>query len=318
MGRVLRQPSPELPSGEGIWHNLKILWRLIRAWGVADARLSARFGDIETVIRTDPDGYFRLALDLPQAPPTDRLWHKVTVRLQEPTTIEVEGDVFIPRDDCSFVVISDIDDTVMHTGVANKLMMMWRLFVQGAESRAAFPGMASFLAALHQGGVQQDANPMLYVSRAPWAIYGVLDRFFNAHSIPVGPILFLREWGLTLQHPLPRRGKGHKIGLIRQMIDHYQDLPFVLIGDSGQRDPETYAEIIKSFPNRVLAVYIRNVSNNAKRDQVIGRLADDFADSGSSFVLASNTLAMAEHAANQGLIAKAALADIAAEIETTP
>ncbi len=318
MGRVLRQPAPPPPGGEGLWHNLKILWRLIRAFGIADARLSARFGDIETVISTDRYGYFRLDLELHRPPPTDRLWHNVTIRLQEPVTIEVDGDVFIPRDDCGFVVISDIDDTVMHTGVANKLRMMWRLFVQGAESRTAFPGMASFLSALHQGGTQQHANPMLYVSRAPWAIYGVLDRFFNAHGIPAGPILFLREWGLTLQHPLPRRGKGHKIGLIRQMITHYQDLPFILIGDSGQRDPEIYAEIIKSFPNRVLAVYIRDVSNDAKRQQVIGRIADDLAESGTSFMLASSTLAMAEHAAAQGLIAKASLADIAADFDGVP
>lgn len=318
MGRVLRQASPETSGGLGLWHNLKMLWRLVRAWGIADARLSARYGDIETVIDTDKDGYFHLDLKLPEPPPTDRLWHQVAIRLLEPAAIEVEGDVFIPRENCSFVVISDIDDTVMHTGVANKLMMMWRLFVQGAESRTAFPGMASFLGALHQGRMQQDANPMLYVSRAPWAIYGVLERFFNAHDIPAGPILFLREWGLTLQHPLPRRGKGHKIGLIRQMITHYQDLPFILIGDSGQRDPEIYAEIIKSFPNRVIAAYIRDVSDDPKRGQAISRIADDLAASGCSFMLASNTLAMAQHAAAQGLIAEAALADIAADIKTGP
>lgn len=315
---MLREPSKAGPGGEGLWYNLKILWRLMRAWGIANARLSARFGDIETVIRTDPDGYFRLDLDLPEPPPADRLWHQVAIRLDEPTTIEVEGDVFIPSDNCSFVVISDIDDTVMHTGVANKLMMMWRLFVQGAESRTAFPGMASFLSALHQGRMQRDANPMLYVSRAPWAIYGVLARFFNSHGIPAGPVLFLREWGLTLQHPLPRRGKGHKIGLIRQMITHYEDLPFILIGDSGQRDPEIYAEIIKNFPNRVLAVYIRDVSDDPKRRQAISRMAGNLEGAGPSFLLASNTMAMAEHAADLGLIARAALAEIAVDIEATP
>ena len=318
MGRVLRQPSQGISGGDGLLYNLKVLWRRMRAWGIADARLSARFGGIETVISTDPDGYFRVDLELPEPPPTDRLWHQVSVRLDEPAVIEVEGDVFIPRDRCSFVVISDIDDTVMRTGVANKLMMMWRLFLHGADSRTAFPGMAAFLSALHQGRMRQDTNPMLYVSRAPWAIYGVLDRFFNAHGIPIGPILFLREWGLTLQHPLPRRGKGHKIGLIRQMITHYEGLPFILIGDSGQHDPEIYAEIIKSFPNRVLAVYIRDVSHDPKRRQAISRMADHLEGDGPSFFLASSTLAMAEHAADLGLIATEALADIAADIKAAP
>jgi phosphatidate phosphatase APP1 len=97
--------------------------------------------------------------------------------------METEGDVFIQPSDCRFVVISDIDDTVMHTGVANKIMMMWRLFAEGAESRVAFPDMAALLNALHRGPNDSDSNPMLYVSRAPWSISSVLDSFFNMHSI---------------------------------------------------------------------------------------------------------------------------------------
>ena len=318
MGRVLREPSSALPDGQGLWSSLRILWRRIRAWGIEHAVLTARFGDVGTTIETDRDGYFKLDLELSTPPPTDRLWHQVTLRLNEPTIVDVQGDVFIPRADCSFAVISDIDDTVMQTGVANKVRMMLRLFMQGADSRTAFPGMAAFLRALHLGHERKDANPMLYVSRAPWAIYGVLDRFFNLHEIPVGPILFLRDWGLTLQHPLPRRGKGHKIGHIRTMIEHFQGLSFVLIGDSGQHDPEIYAEMVASFPDRVLAVYIRDVSDDPRRDRAIRDLGDDLASSGSSLILAADTMAMARHAAENGLIAKTALADIEAEVASAP
>ena len=135
--------------------------------------------------------------------------------------------------------------------------------------------------------------------------------------IPVGPILFLRDWGLTLQHPLPRRGKGHKIGLIRQMITHYTAHRFILIGDSGQRDPEIYADIVHHFPDRVLAVYIRNVSGDPKRDRAIERLATELAKNGSSLLLAADSLAMAEHAVKRGFIAEATLGKIAAETETS-
>jgi len=318
MGRVFREPSKVRPRGQGLRHQLRMIWRLMRAWGIENVELSARFGKAEKTIRTDRDGYFRLDLALPEPPPSDRSWHQVTLRLEDPIAIEVEGEVFIPRSNCRFVVISDIDDTVMHTGVANKLMMMRRLFAEGADSRTAFPGMASFLRALHQGRQLDDANPMLYVSRAPWAIYGVLDRFFNHHDIPVGPILFLRDWGLTLQHPLPRRGKGHKISLIRQMIDHYDGLPFILIGDSGQRDPEIYVEIVRCFPNRINTVYIRDVSDDPQRHQAIKRMAADLAENGSSLLLASDSLAMARHAADQGFIAETALNAIAAETKAAP
>ena len=173
--------------------------------------------------------------------------------------MRASGQVFIPPAQCRCVVISDIDDTVMRTGVANKLKMLWRLFVADAASRVAFPGAAALYRALHAGAAGNEANPMLYVSRAPWGIYEMLTEFFHRHAIPEGPVMFLREWGLSWRHPLPRRAEDHKRDLIDHMLRLYADLPFVLIGDSGQHDPEVYAEIVAEHPGRVVAVYIRNV-----------------------------------------------------------
>src|SRR5690606_19716965 len=143
-----------------------------------------------------------------------------------------------------FAVISDIDDTVMHTGVANKLGMMWRLFVQDSKSRTVFPGVSALYRALHAGASGDDGNPMLYVSRAPWGIYDVLEEFFRRHGIAEGPILILREWGVSWRNPVPRRAEDHKRVLIEAIMDLYSDLPFVLIGDSGQHDPWVYREAV--------------------------------------------------------------------------
>jgi phosphatidate phosphatase APP1 len=211
------------------------------------------------------------------------------------------------------VVISDIDDAVMHTGVASKLLMLWRLFAQGARSRVAFPGVAAFLRALHAGVSGAEHNPMLYVSRAPWTNYEVLDAFFGLHGIPVGPLLFLREWGLTVRSPLPRRGKGHKLELIRNMLRLYRELPFVLVGDSGQRDPEIYARVVRENPGRVLAVYVRNVSRDPARVRAIEALAGEVAAAGSGLLLAADSVAMAGHAAAHGLIGAAGLAEVRSE-----
>lgn len=313
MGRVFHEQPPAAGSKGGFGLKLAVLWRLIRRWGIANARLVARFGDAVQEIHTDQDGYFEVRLQAAPPTPGDDNWHQVGLTLTEPTRIETVADVFIAPSSCRFVVISDIDDTVMHTGVANKLMMMWRLFVQGAESRAAFPGMAAFLRALYRGAGARDGNPLLYVSRAPWSIYGVLEAFFQQHDIPIGPILFLREWGITLQSPLPRSGKGHKLKLIRDILSLHGDLPFVLIGDSGQRDPEIYASIVHANPGRALAVYIRKVGANPNRDQAIEALSAEIAAAGGSLVLAADTMAMAKHAASHGLIDEQALGDLYAE-----
>jgi phosphatidate phosphatase APP1 len=287
--------------------------RLLRR-GIGNAVLMARFGGAEQQVTTDRDGYFRVHLRPAQLPSSNCLWHRLDLELVRPidATAKAEGDLFVPPRTARYVVISDIDDTVMYTGVANKVEMLWRLFVQGARSRVAFPGVAAFYNALHRGASGAELNPMLYVSRAPWSLYEVLDEFFNLHGIPVGPILFLREWGLSLHHPLPRRAKDHKLALIRHMLSLYGDLPFILIGDSGQRDPEIYAQLVREYPRRVLAIYIRNVSRHPERPRAVETLAGEVVEAGSSLLLAADSFGMAEHAAERGLISSEALSVIIA------
>jgi len=315
IGRVFKQPTFGSGPGGGVLRHqlIDVLRGLVRR-GVADAALVARFCGAEQRLATDRDGYFRVHMRPAEPPPAGRLWHPIELELLSPTRFRVEGEVFVPPAACRYVVISDIDDTVMYTGVAQKMKMLWRLFMQGAESRVAFPGMATLLKALHGGRSGVEFNPMLYVSRGPWSIYEVLDEFFNLHRIPVGPLLFLREWGLTLQRPLPRRAEDHKLELIRNMLALYHDLPFVLIGDSGQHDPEIYAQTVREHPGRVAAIYIRNVSRQPGRRRAIEALAVEVVEAGSSLLLAADSLAMAEHAVEHDLIPSEALAAVGAEI----
>jgi phosphatidate phosphatase APP1 len=314
IGRVFRQPTfGSGMRGPSVRRLLIELARRLLSWGVADAALLCRFYGAEQRVSTDRDGYFRVHVRPDRPPPGERRWHAMELELVAPTAIATTGEVFLPPPQCRYVVISDIDDTIMETGVASKLKMIWRLFMQGAESRVAFPGVAGLLQALHRGASGLEANPMLYVSRAPWSIYEVLDEFFNLHGIPVGPILFLREWGLTLQSPLPRRARDHKLELIRHMLALYDELPFVLIGDSGQRDPEIYAQIVREHPGRVLAIYIRNVGRDPARHRAIEALAREVVAAGSSLLLAADSLAIAQHAAAHGLIAPDAPAGVARE-----
>jgi phosphatidate phosphatase APP1 len=314
IGRAFRQPTfgARLHDGGSRRQLIDVARRLLRR-GIADATLVARFCGAEQRVTADRDGYFRIHIRPAQPPPTDRLWHRMTLELVEPARVGAEAELFVPPSRCRYVVISDIDDTIMDTGVASKATMLWRLFMQGARSRVAFPGMAAFLKALHLGRSGSELNPMLYVSRAPWSIYEVLDDFFRLHDIPVGPILFLREWGLTLQSPLPRRAAGHKLELIRNMLALYREPPFILIGDSGQSDPEIYTRIVQEHPGRVLAIYIRNVSRDPRRCHAIETLAVEVVDAGSSLVLAADSLAMAEHAAEHELISPRACSAVLQE-----
>ena len=315
IGRVFRQSRPD-PAAEGTLRSeLRDIGRRLSRRSLAGVTVTAHFcGTTEEVV-TDADGYFRVHLRPAAAPASDLTWHSMDLHLQDPTPVEAQGQIFIPPPAARFVVISDIDDTVMHTGVGNKIGMLWRLFVADAKSRLAFPGVAALYRALHEGKSGHDANPMLYVSRAPWGIYDVLEEFFRLHHIPAGPVLFLREWGISWKSPLPRKAVDHKQDLIRNMLELYSDLPFVLIGDSGQHDPEIYRQVVEDHPGRVLAVYIRNVSRDPRRISQIEELAAAVARAGSSLVLAADSVAIAEHASGLGLVVQDTVAAVTGERE---
>jgi len=312
IGRAFWQQTDKGP-GESEFRDLA---RRIRRRAVRGARIRARFYGAETVVETDRDGYFRVEMAPGGPVPRDRLWHRLELAMVEPQPLEASADVYIPPDDARFVVVSDIDDTVMVTGVVNKAGMLWRLFVQDADDRTVFPGVSHLYRALHGGRSGAEGNPMLYVSRAPWGLYDVLETFFQRHEIPVGPILFLREWGVTWRHPLPRRATDHKQILIDAMMALYDRLPFVLIGDSGQHDPEVYARIVERNPGRVIAVYIRDVAAaGPERAAEVAALAAALKGDGAHLVLAADSRAMAEDAARLRLIADDAAAAVEARVE---
>ncbi|MEZ0167335.1 App1 family protein [Microvirga sp. TS319] len=319
IGRVFRQSRSAPGPGRGdLLANLRDIGQRIARRAVSDAAVTARFSGAEGSFTTDRDGYFRVHLSPPLPPPSDRSWHLMDLALAQPQSAQAQAKIFIPPASCRYVVISDIDDTIMQTGVANKLAMLWRLFVEDAPSRVAFPGVAALYRALHVGTSGDQQNPMLYVSRAPWGIYEVLEEFFSLHGIPVGPVLFLREWGISWTSPLPRKAENHKRELIHNMLALYSELPFILIGDSGQHDPEIYRQIVEEHPGRVLVVYIRNVSRDPKMIRQIEELAKVVAGAGSSLVLAANSVAMVEHAARLGLVAPETLSDVRSEKAAAP
>lgn len=327
MGRVFRQPGFNLNLREGtLGCDLADIVRRTVRWGIKHVEVEIALGGNRMRVSTDRDGYFNARLRLTAPLSEDRIWHQAHLRLITPSrdpksrrassgaSAEAVADIYVPPPHIDFAVISDIDDTVMYTGVANKLKMMYRLFVARAEQRTAFPGVAALYRGFHVGdGDKHCQRPLLYVSRAPWSIYEMLEEFFRMNRIPVGPILFLREWGLTLQRPLPRRAEDHKRGLIETMLSLYAPLPFVLIGDSGQRDPEIYSRVVREHPDRIRTVYIRDVSQSPERQRAIRQLAAEIdRDTGCQLVLADDSLTMAEHAFEQGYISADALEQVRA------
>jgi phosphatidate phosphatase APP1 len=146
------------------------------------------------------------------------------------------------------------------------------------------------------------------VSSSPWHLFDPLVEFMRLQNIPLGPLM-LRE--LSVRALLkPAMSRNHKLEKIEKVLRTYPDLPFVLIGDSGERDPEIYAEVVRRHPQSVKVIYIRNVNPDPARIDALDRLAEQVAASGAHLVLTSDSAAVAAHAVAAGLIAPEALASV--------
>ena len=206
-----------------------------------------------------------------------------------------------------FGIISDLDDTVLKSDVTSLPQMLGTVLTGNARTRLPFPGVS----ALYRALVREKAgtNPIFYVSSSPWNFYDLLWTFLKYRRLPLGP-LFLRDWGAELFSG----GSHHKHTIIERLMKTYPALPFVLIGDSGEQDPEIYAEVVRRNPGRVLAVYIRRVTG-AARDEGVQQLRAEVQKAGVELVLTRDSLAAAFHAMAMGLISPSELRSVIQSVE---
>jgi phosphatidate phosphatase APP1 len=287
--------------------NLRASIRRFRSDEIPDARIEVRFGPVRQEVVTDEEGFFRLELPLPE--PVEPGWKEVELELLESMAgsegIRAKAHVFVPSDEAEFGIISDVDDTVIRTRSTHRLRMIHTVLFNDARSRKPFPGVAAFYRALEQGPDGRGLNPIFYVSRSGWNLYDLLDAFFEVQDVPHGP-LFLTD--ISLLEPKSKAlGEGQdKLTRIRRLLETYPSLPFVLIGDSGQEDPEVYGTIVREHPGRIRAVYIRDVTG-PRRDQEVQAQLEHLRALGVPALAVQDTCQAARHAVEQALISRSAL-----------
>ncbi len=292
-GRVLDNPPPsDAVEGEGVVAAVRRTLRHFVTDELPGVPLRITVAGEAVEATTDAEGYFRTWLH-PQPDALESPWTSGTVELgdryrgltdSQTTRLEVR----VPGPGARFGIVSDIDDTILETGVQRISRMVRQTLTGSALTRTAFPGAPELYRDLAAGD-----NPVFYVSSSPWNLHGFLTAFLRHRQFPMGPIL-LRDLLGT------RAGREQKTGRIREILDLHPKLPFVLIGDSGETDPAIYANIVRAYPDRILAVYIREVRLNpgdGRVEQVSGAWSHDV-----PFVLAADSDAVRRHASETGLL----------------
>lgn len=165
-------------------------------------------------------------------------------------------------------VVSDIDDTIKVTQVpAGKRTVLRNTLLK--KFKAAEGMRERYLNFVSS----PDAADMCfhYVSGSPWQLYHPLTRFlFEQERFPAGTVHMK-----NLRKNLFDRGAlrdimafalggdlatlEQKVRQITNLMIHLPRRRFILVGDSGEKDPEVYRAIQRLFPQQVLQIYIRDV-----------------------------------------------------------
>ena len=317
-GRVLEKRGVSASTdSDSTFRNLLNTLRRAESDPVPFARVKVEYAATASEMKADDEGFFGGWVSVDRPIVTDVEWHRYEVSLVGPaplaaTPVRGSGEILVPPASARYGVISDIDDTVIQSRVSNFLQAARTVMLGNARTRLPFPGVAAFYQALRNGLAGDEKNPVFYVSSSPWNIYDVIGEFMDLQKIPHGPLL-LRDWDIGLGSLSSDRHFDHKGVAIRNIMQTYPGLEFILIGDTSQHDPEIYEQIVREFPARVKAIYIRDVTGTAERSASVRKLAEQILKAGSTLVLAEDTLGAARHAAEQGWIADAELPDVQKE-----
>ncbi|MEY2893347.1 MAG: hypothetical protein RJA98_3255 [Pseudomonadota bacterium] len=256
-------PEAEGSAGSALWRNTKLLLSHGEAMPV-----TVTAGEQRWQAPADGRGHWRIASDAPPAVLTPG-WYALssTPAASGPAALLVHD----PRN--TLGIISDIDDTILVSEVNDKTRLLRNSLTLPPEKRLAVPGMA----ALYQGWSQRNPNPVatpvFYVSASPRQLSDGIRRFLNLNGFPQG-VLQLKEVGPGSSDPLFDQ-QSYKVRRITAILQAFPGVRFVLLGDDGERDPESYAQLQAQFPAQIAGVWIRRVNPDPTRAKVAGQQDTD-------------------------------------------
>lgn len=267
-GRALQDEAIDLEQ-RGFFRLLINTWKRIESDEVKHVGIDIKLPNGKILkAESDAHGYFKVSVDLEdlKALANKEGWlackvsyNDVSIKRNIQNSNCFPAEILIPSTKAAFGVASDIDDTILHTGVVSTLKwkVLYNTVFKSAKKRLPLEGAAAFYHQLNRGKTGENANPIFYVSHSPWNLYRYLELFLKQNNFPKGPIL-LRSFK-EFRAKKPRKQKE-----IINLLKTYPELPFILIGDSGEHDADIYIEIAEQFPDRIKAIYLRSVKHEKK------------------------------------------------------
>ena len=224
-----------------------------------------RIAGLEWTTRTDDEGYWSLTYNqpLPLAPG----WHEIVTA---PSASSPAG-LLVLDPAAPFGIISDIDDTVVISGVLDKRVLLKNSLSVPPEQRIPVAGLAEHYQRLLQRNPAPAAAPVFYVSASPKQLTDNLRAFLRHHGFPRG-VLSLKEISDNSNDSLVSSDqKAYKLRTLEAIFQACPKTRFFLFGDDGEHDPEIYAALREKFSNQIEGIWIRRVTTDPERARFPGQ-----------------------------------------------
>jgi phosphatidate phosphatase APP1 len=259
-GRALEiEERPPPGKADSAWRNLR---RALSEWETDEVsgleiRVTWQGGRGRTV--TDEEGFLDLELSAPpgsafrpEDPPLLRIVGRTRDDLPDPLPVEVRPAILAPG---SLAVVSDLDDTVVETGVTDRTAMVSRALLENAAGLEPVPGVADLYRRIQDS--RSPPVPVFYLSGSPVNLHRRLCTFLEIHRFPAGSML-LKNLGRGGADPLLEQ-EAYKLRNLLILAERLPEVRFLLFGDSGQADAGVFARFLSERPERVAAAFVRRL-----------------------------------------------------------
>ncbi len=288
-GRVLQDKRVINYAHDGLVTSFKKMVKRLLTDELRAFRVYIEIGAYRVQSITDDEGYFAEEIENQEGP-------GVRITGMDATAVSVK--ILHISAASAYAVISDIDDTIMKTGVTSWLK--WRLLINtfflNPWRRKSYE-LSSELFHLFRQGQGFNENPVFYISNSPWNMFSYLRQYLKVNGFPKGTLI-LRDisysWFKARQIITM-----HKYSEIESLFTRLTDMNFILIGDAGELDADIYIQIACKYPDRVMAIYIRDLGV-VRRSRRISELIDS--NPKQNIVLFSHSNELQEHARLQEYI----------------
>ncbi|MCK5684247.1 DUF2183 domain-containing protein [bacterium] len=208
-----------------------------------------------TLEESGNNGHFYGTIKLPLKRITELKKQNIEILVKSEDPRKFAGFVhFIPKK--GITVISDIDDTIKISNVRNKKELMKNTFL---KDFIPAPGMARLYSKWKKHGVY-----FHYVSSSPWQLYYDIQLFMKKNAFPEAVFhlknVRLKDTSLLKLFADPVKTKQIQL---EKILKDYPEHKFILVGDSGEKDPEVYGIVTRKYSDRIIGIAIRDVTGDS-------------------------------------------------------